>query len=121
MRYECGNCDWETDEFDDIRPLFECPNLNERLNPGSKVPEGDCPECNCFVYDKESEITESACTAKLVTTLTITDPDTNMPVAMEVWKLSNGAIMGVDASYLENTDDDVFNPYQRNALIVTPE
>ncbi len=43
---KCGNCDktWETSDLDDIS------NLGMRLDPGSEVPAGSCPECGCLCY-----------------------------------------------------------------------
>ena len=46
---KCANCG-ETTTEKDIRPLYELPNLHERLDPGSEVPAGECRECGAFVY-----------------------------------------------------------------------
>lgn len=47
----CDNCDWQGDDEDEgFTPLHDCVNLVERLEPGSEVPAGDCPECRCFCY-----------------------------------------------------------------------
>ena len=46
---KCANCG-ETTTQEDIRPLYELPNLYERLDPGSEVPAGECRECGAFVY-----------------------------------------------------------------------
>jgi hypothetical protein len=60
---KCGNCDWvgNEDDIDQVcldgdaaagkgRPLWRCSDLQERLDPGSEVPYGECPECSCFCY-----------------------------------------------------------------------
>jgi len=60
---QCNNCDWNgnEDDFVDIccdNPIPEgkglhlssVEDLNERLDPGSEVPFGECPECQCFCY-----------------------------------------------------------------------
>jgi len=47
---ECGNCDWEGTANELGCPLDETPDLHERLDPGSVVPAGECPECRCFAY-----------------------------------------------------------------------
>lgn len=46
----CGNCQWEGD-FGELQcQLDEIPDLAERLDPGSEVPAGECPECGCLCY-----------------------------------------------------------------------
>lgn len=46
----CGNCGLTCDE-DDLRvTLSETPDLDQRLDPGSVVPAGECPYCGCFTY-----------------------------------------------------------------------
>ncbi len=46
----CDNCDWTGDEEVMGRTLLEVHQLAERLNPGSIVPHGECPECGAFCY-----------------------------------------------------------------------
>lgn len=46
---ECANCDWHG-------PLDECDgvdNIGARLDPGSTVPAGQCPECGALAYLEE--------------------------------------------------------------------
>jgi hypothetical protein len=50
-------------------------------------------------------------TAKLITEITITDPDSNLPVGVAIYKdLQSGGIFGVDSSYVEQVSDKVWNP-----------
>lgn len=55
MRCECEDCDWHgiADqlgcEFADI------PDLYERLDIGSEVPAGECPDCGCLAYLVEDD------------------------------------------------------------------
>ncbi len=48
QRCECGDCDWEGTtndlELSDIQDIFE------RIDPGSEVPAGECPECGALAY-----------------------------------------------------------------------
>jgi len=47
-------------------------------------------------------------TAKFVVELTVIDPDTKLPVELEVYKHENGGMFGVDSSFLDQvarTDD----------------
>ncbi len=44
--------------------------------------------------------------AKFVIELTVTDPDTNLPVEIDVFKDENGGMFAIDASYLDQCFDD---------------
>lgn len=48
--------------------------------------------------------------AKFVTEITVTDPDSQLPVEMEVYKHENGGMFAVDASYLDQCFDDGKDP-----------
>lgn len=45
-------------------------------------------------------------TAKYVQQITVIDPDSNLPVELEIYKHSNGGMFAMDSSYLEQTHDD---------------
>jgi len=54
-------------------------------------------------------------TAKFVVELTVIDPDTKLPVELEVYKHENGGMFGVDSSYIlqvaeETLSDNVLVP-----------
>lgn len=52
----CDNCDWVGDDDDEgFTPLEDCEGLLDRLDPGSEVPAGQCPECRCFCYVVKDE------------------------------------------------------------------
>lgn len=51
--------------------------------------------------------------SKFVSRITVIDPDTNMPVDIEIHKLESGGMIGIDASFFE-TDLPVFSPYDLN-------
>jgi len=61
VKVECGNCDWVgDDDAEGFTPLEECCDLTERLEAGSVVPAGDCPECRAFCYIvKEDEVVDA--------------------------------------------------------------
>jgi hypothetical protein len=47
--YVCDNCNgrfWVSE----IKSLHEINSLASRLDPGSIVPSGECPDCGAFVY-----------------------------------------------------------------------
>jgi len=54
--------------------------------------------------------------AKLVTTITVIDPDTNLPVDVQIFKEEAGGMVGVDVSFLENTSEPVLSPYGNGEL-----
>jgi len=55
MNSHCDNCDWKGEPK--IK-LGDIPDLNERLDEGSVVPSGECPECGalCYVDQPTTEI-----------------------------------------------------------------
>lgn len=45
-------------------------------------------------------------TAKFVKEITVTDPDTKLPVEIDVFKHEGGSMFAIDASYLDQVFDD---------------
>jgi hypothetical protein len=56
-----------------------------------------------------------------VDTVTVTDPDTNLPVDVEIRKMATGAMVGIDGSYLEQDVGDVCSPYDKYQLLDIPD
>lgn len=59
--------------------------------------------------------------SKFVTIVTVTDPDSGLPVEVEIRKLESGAMIGIDGSFLEQMADEdvIFSPYDSgNAAFV---
>ncbi len=48
---------------------------------------------------------------KFLQSITVIDPDTNGEVQVSIYKLDNGGMIGVDESFLANTDEPVFSPF----------
>jgi len=48
---------------------------------------------------------------RFVGLVTITDPDTQCPVEIEIRKLETGALVGLDGSFLAQDVGPVFSPY----------
>lgn len=46
--HHCDNCGWTGPEPG--VDLCEVRDLGDRLDPGSTVPSGECPDCGCFCY-----------------------------------------------------------------------
>jgi hypothetical protein len=64
-------------------------------------------------------------TAKFFKEITVTDPDTNLPVEVDLFKHENGGIFAMDASYLDQCFEDdepviVPNPFHNDPLATTP-
>ena len=55
--------------------------------------------------------------SKYVGTVTVTDPDSGGAVEVEIRKLETGPMVGFDASWLEQFDDQPFSPYDDDAVI----
>ena len=53
---ECGNCDWTGTENGLGLPFEECEDIWERLDPGSEVPVGECPDCRSFAYYSDVQV-----------------------------------------------------------------
>lgn len=58
---------------------------------------------------------------KFVTIVTVTDPDTNLPVEVEIRKLETGSMVGIDGSWLANDEGDTYSPYDRNVKLDIPD
>jgi hypothetical protein len=54
--------------------------------------------------------------AKFVTHLNVTDPDTQLPVNISVFKHLNGGMFAVDSSFLGHTDEPVYSPFDGEQL-----
>jgi hypothetical protein len=48
---------------------------------------------------------------KFVQQISVIDPDTKLQVEIDVFKLENGAMVAIDSSFLANTDEPVYSPY----------
>ena len=50
MKYDCLSCHQVFTNF--LIPLDNMIDLHCRLQPGAMVPDGQCPSCRGFVYEK---------------------------------------------------------------------
>lgn len=55
---------------------------------------------------------------KFVQTITVTDPDSKLPVEVEIRKMETGAMVGLDESFLGQDIAIVYSPYDRGVQIV---
>ncbi len=54
--------------------------------------------------------------AKFVWNLTVIDPDTNLPVEIDIYKMETGPMVGLDACPLE-ADFPILSPYDENTQL----
>jgi hypothetical protein len=55
--------------------------------------------------------------ALFVTEITVTDPVTKLPVELGIYRLENGAMVGLDSSVLADLNQPIFNPYDNGVEI----
>lgn len=48
---------------------------------------------------------------KLIKVIQVIDPDSNAPVDITILKMETGGMIGIDSSFLENTEEPVFSPF----------
>lgn len=48
---------------------------------------------------------------KFVRQITVVDPDTGNDVKVEIYKMDTGAMVGLDASFLEQVEGPLYSPY----------
>lgn len=103
--------------------------IPDLLESGSNAMASDLSAAVLFIEGaNEVEIGESAATrpkinSKHVTTITVTDPDSNAPVDIEIIKMETGPMVGIDSSYFDQLDEDEHphSPYDVDYDIFVPE
>jgi len=53
-------------------------------------------------------------TGKFVKEVEIIDPDTKAPVTVSIFKLETGGMIGIDESFIANTDLPIYSPFDKN-------
>lgn len=54
-------------------------------------------------------------------TVTVIDPDSNLPVELEVRKLESGGMVGIDGSWLAQDEGPTYSPYDKGVELVIPD
>lgn len=54
---------------------------------------------------------------KTIKTITVIDPDSKAPVEVSIIKLETGGMIGIDESFLSNTEDDIYSPFDKAVKI----
>lgn len=60
-------------------------------------------------------------TGKQITVVTVEDPDSKLPVEVAIIKLNTGGMIGVDASFLSNTEEPIYSPFDKGRKIKLDE
>lgn len=56
--------------------------------------------------------------AKFITEVTITDPDSKAPIEISIFKdPESGALFGIDSSFLEQVQDEIPSPFNKNSIL----
>ena len=55
--------------------------------------------------------------AKHIKTIQVTDPDSKLKVSLAIYKLATGGIVGIDESFLANTEEPVYSPFDKGVEI----
>jgi hypothetical protein len=59
---------------------------------------------------------------KWVGVVTVCDPDTGLPVQVEIRKdMESGAMVGIDCSFLESDVGPVYSPYNYGSVLEIPD
>ena len=54
---------------------------------------------------------------KFVVRVIVIDPDTKLEVELDVFKTNGGGMVGIDSSFLANTDEPVYSPFDKGCEI----
>ena len=54
---------------------------------------------------------------KFVREIEVTDPDTNLPVNLGIYKTDGGGMLGIDSSFLANTDEPIYSPFDLGEIL----
>lgn len=60
-------------------------------------------------------------TSKHVQTVLVTDPDTGGICEVEIRKVEGGPLVGLDAAFLDQTDNNAFSPYDKGVALMIPD
>ena len=90
----------------------------EQLEAGLEYAKGSgvIDDEHVYVVDDEDSIATVH-----VATVNVIDPDSKLPVEVEIRKLETGGLVGLDGSFLANTDEDVYSPYDENVKLDIPD
>ena len=55
--------------------------------------------------------------AKLVAEVSLTDPDSGSQVEVSIYKMETGGMIGIDSSFLSNTDEPVWSPFDQGVML----
>jgi hypothetical protein len=95
---------------------YQKPDYPEEGQVGAVMLSFDpCGEIGRTLVDQEPIKT------KFVQTVTVIDPDSNLPVELEVRKLGSGGMVGIDGSWLAQDEGPTYSPYDKSVELVIPD
>lgn len=95
---------------------FEKPDYPDEGQVGAVMLSFDpCGEIGQAMVEQEPIKT------RFVQTVTVIDPDSNLPVELEVRKLESGGVVGIDGSWLAQDEGPTYSPYDKNVELVIPD
>jgi hypothetical protein len=60
---------------------------------------------------------EKTIKGKQLQVITVIDPDTKAPVEVAIFKLETGGMVGIDESFLANTEEPVYSPFDKGIAL----
>ena len=111
-----ADCDWLIYDFEVDRCSY-CDAAGE-WDEGNIIIEHK-PDCIVTMAARQlSNADKPAHQTTFIKSITVQDPDTGNDVDLEIRKDNvTGAVVGIDGSYLSNTEDIVFDPYNQGATL----
>ena len=94
----------------------EWHNILHRINISGKLNQISTVEATRRNLPRKMNLMDKIKT-KFISEITVIDPDSKLPVEVSIFKLENGGIVGIDSSFLSNTDEPVYSPYNRNVEV----
>lgn len=96
--------------------IFEKPEHPDEGEVGTVILNIDpCSEIGRTLSEQEPIKT------RFVQSVTVIDPDSKLPVEIEIRKLEGGGMVGIDGSWLEQDQGPVYSPYDKGVQLVIPD
>ncbi len=54
---------------------------------------------------------------RFLRTLSVVDPDSHLDVEISIYKTEGGGIVGIDSSFLSNTDEPIYSPFDLGEIL----
>ena len=54
---------------------------------------------------------------KFIKEVSVIDPETGFEVTVSLFKLETGGIIGIDTSFIANTEEPIYSPFDKNVQL----